>query len=339
MSAPVRVADTLNRALHSLFGAYDRLLLLGEDVADPYGGAFGVTRGLSTAYPARVLSTPISEGGIVGVAGGLALCGDRVVVEVMFGDFITLCFDPLVNFISKSVSMYGRDNPMRVVVRCPVGGNRGYGPTHSQSLQKHLLGVPHLRLYELSPLHDPRTVLAEALDSGEPAVFFEDKVLYTRPAWLDGTVDDLFGARPVDPSGTWVRVAVDDAGPPDRVLVAPGGLVPRAVGAMRRALLEEELVTELLVPSRLYPLDLDPVLPLLDGPRQVLVVEDSVAGGGWGSDLARTLYERLWGRLRAPIRLVQPECAVIPAAPHLERAVLVQESTIHASLTGAARHG
>ena len=85
-----RVVDGLNRALHTLLAVHQQLVVLGEDIADPYGGAFGVTRGLSTAYPDRVLSTPISEGAIVGLAGGLALCGDWVVVEVMFGDFITL---------------------------------------------------------------------------------------------------------------------------------------------------------------------------------------------------------------------------------------------------------
>jgi len=336
VTGPARVVDRLNQALHAAFAARPRLVLLGQDVADPYGGAFGVTRGLSTRYPDRVYRTPISEAAVAGVAGGLALCGDEAVVEVMFGDFVTLCVDPLVNFISKSVSMYGRRLPMRVVVRCPVGGNRGYGPTHSQSPYKLLLGVPHLRLYELSPLHDPTVVLDEMLDSGEPAVLFEDKVLYTRPAWLDGHVDDVFRADPVDPAGNWVRVHAGDAGPPDHVVIAPGGLVPRAVAAMRDALLDEEVVSELLVPSRLFPLDVAPILPVLAGDPRVLVVEDGGAGGGWGAEVLRLLSADLWGRLRQPVRLLQPPCAVIPAAPHLERQVLVQQSTVYGVLTGTA---
>ncbi|MEV6927322.1 2-oxo acid dehydrogenase subunit E2 [Dactylosporangium sp. NPDC051485] len=339
MSSQARMAEALNATLHDMFAAHRRLVLLGEDIADPSGGAFGVTRGLSTRYPDRVLSTPISEGGIVGVAGGLALCGDQVIVEVMFGDFLTLCVDPIVNFISKSVSMYGRRNPMRVVVRCPVGGNRGYGPTHSQSLQKHLLGVPHLRLYELSQLHDPRAAYEEVFSAGEPAVFFEDKILYTRPVLRQERVDDVFRVSPVDPAGNWMRVRPGGAGAPQRLVIAPGGLVPRTLKAMRDALHDKGIVSELLVPLRLFPLDLDPVLPMLAQAPEVIVAEDSVAGGGWGSDLARLAYERLWGRLRAPIRLLQPPCEVIPAAMHLERALLIQDATIYASLTEAPSMG
>ncbi|GAA0743770.1 alpha-ketoacid dehydrogenase subunit beta [Dactylosporangium roseum] len=327
-----RMVSALNSALHGLFRDDDRLFLLGEDVGDPYGGAFGATRGLSSRYPDRVLDMPISEGAIVGMAGGMALCGDPVIVEVMFGDFITLCFDPIVNFISKSVSMYGRHLDMPVVVRCPVGGNRGYGPTHSQSLQKHLLGVPNLDLYELSPVHDVRRQFDLMLGSGNPAVYFEDKVLYTTPAWQDGVVGEPFRFGPLD--DTWVEIKADDTRP-DRVVIAPGGLVPRVVPAMRAALVEHELTSRLIVPSRLFPIDLTAVLPLVASADGVVIVEDGVAGGGWSAELARLLYERLWTKLRRPIEVVQPSCEVIPAAVEHERHLLVQESTIFSRLTGA----
>ncbi|MGC4897474.1 alpha-ketoacid dehydrogenase subunit beta [Micromonospora sp. DT31] len=326
-----RVSAGLNHALHDLFADDDRLFLLGEDILDPSGGAFGVTRGLSTAFPRRVFGTPISEGGMTGVAAGLALCGDRAIVEVMFGDFITLCVDPLVNFISKSVSMYGRRLPMGVVVRCPVGGNRGYGPTHSQNPQKHLFGVPHLQLLELSPLHDPRRTLSRALASGEPAVFFEDKVLYTTPEYRAGRIDDCLRLAPVDES--WMMVDAE-AGPADWLVVAPGGLVPRLLPAMRTALVDDEVLSRAVVPDRLWPLDLDPVLPFIDDATRVLVVEDGVAGGGWAAEVARVVYERRWGRLRHPVRILQPPCAVIPAATHLERELLVQTETIYRVLAG-----
>jgi pyruvate/2-oxoglutarate/acetoin dehydrogenase E1 component len=149
-----RVAENLNRALHGLFAESATPYLLGEDVLDPYGGAFKVTRGLATSFPDRVLTTPLSENGMVGVANGLALCGNRVVVEFMFGDFLLLAMDQIVNFAAKSVSMYGRPVPLPLLVRCPVGGNRGYGATHSQSVQKFLVGVPGLELWEMSPFTD-----------------------------------------------------------------------------------------------------------------------------------------------------------------------------------------
>lgn len=125
MTRRQRVAENLNSALHHLLGAHPGTYLIGEDVADPYGGAFKVTRGLSDRFPDRVLSSPLSEGGIAGVGAGLALAGNRSVVEMMFSDFAALAFDPLLNFAAKSVSMYGRRVPMSMVVRCPTGGNRG----------------------------------------------------------------------------------------------------------------------------------------------------------------------------------------------------------------------
>ncbi|MDT0266586.1 transketolase C-terminal domain-containing protein [Streptomyces sp. DSM 44915] len=332
----MRVIERLNGALHELFATDERVLLLGEDVADPYGGAFGATRGLSDRFPDRVWSTPISEQATAGVAAGLALGGDRVVVEVMFGDFITLSFDPIVNFLSKCVTMYGRRTPMPVVVRCPVGGNRGYGPTHSQHPLKHFLGVPNLSLYELSALHDPAEQLRRALDSGEPAILFEDKVLYTRPVWSPAAEGGLFTAERLGGAGDWVRLHTGEEAP-DWTVIAPGGLTPRVLPALREALVEEEVLGELLVPSRLFPLDVETVLDRVAAATRVLVVEEGPAGGGWGGEVARHLTERLWGRLRHPVRVLQPPCAVIPAAPHLERDVLLQESTVHRALLEAER--
>lgn len=326
-----RVAEELNLALHNLFREHPRLALLGEDVADPYGGAFGVSRGLSTAYPDRVLTMPISEGAMIGMAGGIALRGDPVIAEVMFGDFITLCFDPIVNFISKSVTMYGRRLDMSVIVRCPVGGNRGYGPTHSQDVQKHFIGIPNLDLFELSPVHGVRRQFDRMLASGNPSIYFEDKVLYTTQAYRDEVVDDLFRFSPLDDD--WVEIAADGTRP-HCVLVAPGGLVPRALPAMRAAMLESEMTCRMLVPSRLFPVDVTAVLPVLGDADRIMILEDGVAGGGWSAELARCLYERLWTKLREPIEVVQPPCEVIPAAIGHERRLLVQESTILARLTG-----
>jgi pyruvate/2-oxoglutarate/acetoin dehydrogenase E1 component len=125
------VLDSLNAALHRAFAADERVYLIGEDVLDPYGGAFKVTRGLSARYPERVLTSPISEAGITGVAAGLALRGLRPVVEIMFGDFVTLIADQLVNHIAKFGWMYsgGKTAQDRVnlplVIRTPMGGRRG----------------------------------------------------------------------------------------------------------------------------------------------------------------------------------------------------------------------
>ncbi|MBQ1041085.1 2-oxo acid dehydrogenase subunit E2 [Micromonospora sp. C72] len=327
MTRAERVSRNLNRALHALFAADERAWLLGEDVADPYGGAFKVTQGLSTAYPDRVLSTPLSENGITGVAGGLALCGDTVIVEIMFGDFAGLAFDPILNLITKSVAMYGERTPMRVVIRCPVGGGRGYGATHSQSPQKHFIGIPHLALYELSPLHDAADVLAAALRRDEPAMLFEDKILYTRRRYVDGRVDDRLAFELRGADGNWARVHDPDATGSPTLVIAPGGVANRAIAAATRAA-ERGRTVEVLVPARLYPVDVDGLRDLLAGAHGVIVAEESTAGGTWGSEVAARLHAEAWPLLRGPVELVSSADRVIPSAPHLEQAVLLGTDAI-----------
>jgi pyruvate/2-oxoglutarate/acetoin dehydrogenase E1 component len=331
-----RLATSLNAALADLMRDDERLFLLGEDIADPYGGAFKVTRGLSTSYPDRVLSTPISESAIVGVASGLAMRGNRVIVEVMFGDFLALCFDQLVNFAAKSVSMYGQRLDMPIVVRCPVGGQRGYGPSHSQNLQKHFIGVPGLSLFEMTAFHDNRQVLGRMLRLGQPCVFFEDKALYAAPVHAGGVIDDVFGYDFLDADGEYARLFAGEPSPPDCLLIAPGGLVQRALAAMRTALLDRDVLSQLVVPSRLYPFDVAPLLPLVAQVGRVCVLEDGVAGGTWGREVAGLLHEACWGVLRAPVRLVSPDCRVIPAARHLEDQLAVSSARIHDEIVGLA---
>lgn len=335
MSDISRIGQVLNEALHELFGSRPRLVMIGEDIADPYGGAFGISRGLSTSFPDRVITTPISEAAITGMAGGMAMLGDEVIVEIMFGDFIALAFDPIVNFITKSVTMYGRHARMPIIVRCPSGGNRGYGPTHSQNMHKHFIGIPNLSLFELSPLHPVRPLLEQILDRGLPAVFFEDKVLYTQPRCGGQTGDEIFK---FSTDRGWGEAYIADD-PAEWAIIAPGGMVRRVLQAMRKAVLEDEVVSHLLTPAQLFPLDLDPVVEVLRTARRILVVDDGPAGGGWPVVVADAIHRALWDVLGAPVQLLQPNCEVIPAARHLEQRLLVQEPSIYAALSGGDAHG
>jgi pyruvate dehydrogenase E1 component beta subunit len=322
-----RLIDDLNGALHELLKDDERLYVLGEDIADPYGGAFKATRGLSTSYPAQVLSTPISEQAVMGIANGLALSGNRVVVELMFSDFVTLAFDQIVNFASKAVDMYGERIPVSVVIRCPSGGYRGYGPTHSQSLQKHFLGVPNVDVFEMTPYHPVLPLFAHMLEQRRPCLFFEEKTLYpvrVEDGMTSGhmTIEHV-GARP----GT-AQLRFGQLSEADCVLVAPGGMAGMAVRAAEQMLLRHERMVTVLVPARLYPLDIEPIALAAQGCGTVCVVEQSTAGGTWGAMVAEQLYRRLWGRLRRPVELLCSADSSIPAASHLEREVLVQESWI-----------
>lgn len=324
MAADDRYGTRLNAALHELMADDDDLFLLGEDVADPYGGAFKITKGLSTAFPGRVLSTPISEAGMIGLANGLALAGHRVIAEVMFGDFAALAFDQLLNFSSKSVGMYGRRLPMPIVVRCPVGGHRGYGPTHSQSLQKHFIGIPHLTLFELSAFHDPHQMLRRALERGEPAVVFEPKLLYGARG---GTAGDELLEHTLIGDGDWAHLSPRAARGPEVVLITTGGSADLTIEAAK-VLVRSGAAPHVLVPGQIYPLRLDPVLSTLRRATVILTVEESTAGGTWGAEVAAAIHHRLRGEIRQPVINVHSRDSVIPAAPHLERAVLVSTADV-----------
>ena len=337
-----RVGENLNWALAYALGQDHRVTLMGQDLLDPYGGAFKISRGLSTKYPESVITTPISESGVLGLAAGMALCGDRPIVEVMFGDFLALGFDMLLNFATKSVAMYGRRVPMNLVVRCPVGGNRGYGPTHSQTPHKFLLGMPYLSLFEVSQFHDNTSVLQSLINCGEPCVLFEDKSLYAQPMHATtgqaaGKVDDVFSFDFLDPQRQFARIRPEGSDAADAVIIATGGTFGRALAAARELLLEAELDCHVIVPSRLYPIDITPLLPTLARVDHICVIEEGTADGGWASYLAGLIHGGLWGRLRNRVMEICSRPTVIPAAAHLERDVLLQPDGIRDVLLEAAR--
>ncbi|HUC22342.1 MAG TPA: 2-oxo acid dehydrogenase subunit E2 [Streptosporangiaceae bacterium] len=330
MSDNERVVENLNRALHDLFEHDERMYILGQDLADPYGGAFGVTKGLSTRYPGRVISTPISETAMVGAANGLALCGNRVIVELMFADFAALAFDQLINFAAKTVDIYGKRRPMAVLLRCPVGGNRGYGPTHSQSLQKHFIGVPNLSLYELSPFHDAKRLLDKIFQESQPAILFEPKVVYSQRIFSAGNFNGILEYERRD--GGWAHISSERG--PGRVvaLLVPGGLADRAIAAARSLALEDGVQPHVLIPEQIYPLDLRPIADVLAGAMVIGVAEESTPGGTWGTEVAARIQAILPEPPEHPILLINSRDSVIPAAPHLERQVLVQAGTITAAV-------
>jgi len=174
----MRYGESITQALDALLAEDEKIILLGEDIHDPYGGAFMITKGLSKKYPDRVISTPISEAGFTGIATGLSLEGYRPIVEVMFSDFLTLITDQVVNGMTKFTWLY--DMPCPVVIRSPSGGRRGYGPTHSQSLESLFYHVPGLQIVAPSIFHDPGEELRRAVYSDKPTLFIEAKISYPK---------------------------------------------------------------------------------------------------------------------------------------------------------------
>ncbi len=317
------VLDSLNAALHQAFAADDRVLLIGEDLLDPYGGAFKVARGLSTAFPWRVLSSPISEAGIVGLAAGMALRGLRPVVEIMFGDFLSLAADQIINHAAKFRWMYNDQARVPLVIRTPMGGRRGYGPTHSQTLEKHFLGAPGLRVLAPSALGDPGRLLFDAiLNNEDPVLFIENKLLYLQPLLTPAALAEfeLTGLQTASSTPAY-RLVMRDAPPPSVTLVAYGYMAELARQAMLRLAYEREIFVELLVVTQLAPFDTEAVIAAAARSGRLATVEEGGLTLGWGAEIIARAAEALGPRLLASARLAARDLPV-PASPPLEEAIL-----------------
>jgi len=327
------LGDTLRHTLDS----DPRVVLLGEDILDPYGGAFKVTRGLSTDFPARVRTTPISEAAIAGVSAGLALAGYRPIAEIMFGDFLALCFDQIANHISKYGAMYDGAATCPVVIRTPSGGGRGYGPTHSQSLEKHFLGIPHLRVVAGSLWHDPVALFEDFLADDLPVLHLEHKLLYPLRVATNGEADVATigqdGSPGFPPTVSIRLVAREEC---SLTVVAYGYQAELARRVLERLALEEECFAELLVPAQLSPLDWGPLERSVSVTGSLLTVEESTGGWAWGTELAAALGSRLFGRLRRAPSVLASARDVIPSAPHREAEALVGERQIEDAVREAA---
>ena len=331
------VLDSLNLGLHQAMQDEPKVILLGEDLLDPYGGAFKVTRGLSKRYPDRVLTTPISEAGITGIAGGMALRGLRPVVEIMFGDFSTLIADQVVNHLTKFSAIYADQVSVPVVIRTPMGGRRGYGPTHSQTLEKFFLGVPGLTV--LAPFHlmgnspegTPGNLLYRAITRQEsPTLFIENKLQYLlrllRPADLGEF--DLQELTPEDqPAFPVYKLALHAAPAPQLTLAAYGYMAHLAMEAMLRLAFEHEIFCELLVPTCLSPFLLTPVFESVRQTNRLLTIEEGTLPLGWGAEVLAETAENLSSALQHSGRLAA-QGVVVPASTDLETACLPDTEAI-----------
>jgi 2-oxoisovalerate dehydrogenase E1 component len=321
-SYPVVAAKTsvrlcINTALNHLLANYPETIVLGEDLHDPYGGAFKVTQGLSTAYPGRVISTPISEAGITGAAIGLAMDGFRPILEIMFADFLSLCMDQLYNHAVKFPGVFP-EVMVPLIVRTPSGGRRGYGPTHSQSPENIFTAIPGLTVLYGSQRHDVARLLVDAARRWPyPTLFLEHKLLYgeTQDAGdyqiLAADSDDL--AAHLFP--TLIRRRPDA----DLTIVTYGGMLPVVEEAAQRLENEEELVVDIVVPSLLSPLPRRTLLAHLLNSERVVIAEESHHEFGVGAEIAASLLEA--GFTGQAFRIGTPPVP-IASARSLERQIL-----------------
>jgi 2-oxoisovalerate dehydrogenase E1 component len=340
------VLESLNSALHRAFSDNINVYLLGEDVVDPYGGAFKVTRGLSTNYPDRVLTTPISEAGFVGVATGMAMRGLRPVVEIMFGDFISLIADQLINHIAKFRWMYNDQVRVPLVIRTPMGGRRGYGPTHSQSLEKLFLGVPGLKLIAPTAFSrqdgtgSPGDLLYHLiLENEDPVLFIENKLQYLLPVQTQLDLNDLLlNQDDTSLSSPFPCYTLSVRGAPQSTLTLAtyGYMAELAKQALVRLAYEHEIFIELVIPTQLSSFNVEPIVRSSHHTGALLTVEEGTYTLGWGAEVIARVAETpginsiKFKRLAAkevPIPASGPlEAEVLPGVDHIIQSVIQMKS-------------
>ena len=266
-----------------------KCFLLGEDIADPYGGAYTLTKGMSTKFPGKIINTPMSEQGFTGLGVGMALAGYKPIVEIMFGDFSTLIMDQILNHASKFVE--GFEKKLHLVVRDPMGGYRGYGATHSQSLEKLYVGLPNIAVISPSVLHEPGDLLVKAIGLGVPVIFSENKLDYTRKMFK---AEKIYSAFDIKYHGGDFPIA--EATFPDEdeevTIVSYGGLINPLLQTMYDLYMEEEVAVRLLDLSSLSPMDFGLLYSLLKDSDKVLTVEEGHIPFGIGDTVISQMVQR-----------------------------------------------
>jgi pyruvate dehydrogenase E1 component beta subunit len=287
-----------------------RVVCLGEDIGVAEG-VFKTTTGLFTEFGAeRVWDTPISEQAIVGAALGAAMTGMRPVAEIMFSDFFACCYDYIANEIPKMRYMTGGQVTVPLVIRTANGGGLGFGAQHSQAVENWVFTVPGLKIAAPSRPADVVGMMAAAIRSDDPVIFFEHKGLLA-------TKGEPAPAEHVVPLGEAAVVRPGD----DVTVVALASTVRIALSAAEQ-LAAEGISVEVIDLRCLVPLDAATVLSSVARTSHLVLVEENPYQGGWGATVASLVADEGFELLDAPIRRVASECVPLPFADALEAVVI-----------------
>lgn len=318
-----RINELIYEAFRYEISNNANIVFIGEDIQNdnlynpkPYGGAFKVTRDISN-HSEQVFNAPISEAAITGIAIGLALGGKLAVAEIMFGDFTTLTLDQLLQHASKFQGMYGKKLPLPFILRTPMGGRRGYGPTHSQSLEKHFLGIFGVNLIALNYRVSPNSVYRQIFANIEsPTVILENKIDYTRffntpfiRTHVYSLSTDRFPVLRISPIGM----------KPKWTVFCYGGMLADSESAAQELFIEHEIAVEVICPISLFPLNIFPLQQSVSKTGRLLTVEEGGSFAGMGSEVIAQLLS-VGTNLNKAIQLGNN--AIIPSSFEAELSLL-----------------
>ena len=315
MARSITYREAINEALAQEMERDERVIVMGEDNAggegapgeqDAWGGVLGVTKGLYGRFPGRVLDTPISESAFIGAAIGAATGGLRPVAELMFIDFMGVCFDQIFNQAAKFRYMFGGKAVTPVVIRTMWGAGLRAAAQHSQSLLPVFTHVPGLKVAAPSNAYDAKGLMIQSIRDDDPVIFAEHKMLYE-------TTADVPEESYAIPFGEANVVREGD----DVTIVAIGRMVHTAVEAADE-LAGSGVRAEVIDPRTTSPLDVDTILESVENTGRLVVVDESNPRCSLATDVAAMVAQDAFGSLRAPIQLVTGPHTPVPFADALE---------------------
>ncbi|MET8805952.1 alpha-ketoacid dehydrogenase subunit beta [Streptomyces sp. NPDC004546] len=316
MARTISYREAVNEALRQEMERDPSVIVMGEDNAggagspgedDAWGGVLGVTKGLYEQFPGRVLDTPISESAFVGAAVGAATRGLRPVAELMFIDFMGVCFDQIFNQAAKFRYMFGGKAVTPVVVRTMYGAGLNAAAQHSQCLYPVFTHIPGLKVVLPSSPYEAKGLLIQAIRDNDPVIFCEHKALY-----------DMTGEVPEDsytiPFGE-ANVVRDGE---DVTIVALGRMVSVAEEAAAE-LARQGVQAEIIDPRTTSPLDSDTILESVENTGRLVVVDEANPRCSMATDISALVAQEAFGALRAPIEMVTAPHTPVPFAQTLEQ--------------------
>ena len=338
MARKISIKDAIHEALDQEMARDPSVIVMGEDIVggagspgerDAWGGVLGVTKGLYAKYSDRLLDTPLSESAYVGAAIGAACCGMRPVAELMFIDFMGVCFDQLFNQAAKFKYMFGGKARTPVVIRTMGGAGFRAAAQHSQMLTPIFTHIPGLKVVCPSTPYDAKGLLIQSIRDDDPVIFCEHKALYG----LEGDVPEAPYAIPLG-EATVVREGRSCS------IVTYGMMVHRATEAAA-ALAKEGVDCEVVDLRSLSPLDLDTVIESVEKTGHLVCVDEAHPRCSIAADISAQVVQRAFPSLRAQIEMVTAPHTPVPFSPVLEDLYIPSAKQIaeavHRAMSGAPR--
>ncbi len=296
----IRYINGINEAIGEEMERDESIFLIGEDIGIP-GGSFGATRKLYDQFgPERVVDSPISEAGIMGLAAGAAACGLRPVVEIMFMDFMAVCMDGIVNQIAKMRYMFGSQYKMPIVIRSPAGGGVSAGPQHSQCLEAWFAHVPGLKVVMPATPYDVKGLMKSAIRDDNPVIMVENKALH-----------GMKGAVPEDEYLVPIGQAEVKREGKDVTVVATSRMVHETLKAAD-SLAEEGVEIEVVDLLSISPWDKETVFKSIEKTHRLVIAHEAVKSFGIGAEISATVAEEIMDEMDAPIMRIGAPFVPVP---------------------------